>query len=361
MVGLLGLLSCVVIGVIVAAIERRGDERNEITVIAAAGAVTGMYVGRVLGLYVAFGELAGIICSAVGAFAMVRIYRSQTAARRTSDVTPAVDSVALPSRPSAPMSAVPPEPADPPRSVAGLLAEAFGWGIACAFLTAPAGFAAHLVGSRLYPQPYEQIPSDFFFVPLGMLTGFVAAGLARLAARRWGTVAMASFIGLVSLAYAGAMFHYSRVHSLPAYVGAAIEPQEPDPIPCSPDKCEATDPPTQWYVTGRLRLKATRGSGATVDRIEISSSTYSTGPVTPHPYSKEAAAEAARWRGPNITLSGRHVPGPRHLAPNVEVAYPLVYAYHTPDGTSRRQIVISVYLTDDAGHRGYASADWKVW
>jgi hypothetical protein len=361
MVGLLGLLTCVVIGAIVAGIERRSHEGNEITAIAVAGAVAGMYVGRMLELYVAFGELGGLICSAVGAVALVRIYHAQTADRRMQDVPPPFDSEYLPSPPSARMSAAPPDVAAPPRSLPGLLAEASGWGVACAFLTAPAGFLAHLVGSRLYPQPYEQIPSDFFFVPLGMLAGFVAAGVARLTSRQWGTVAMASFIGLVSIGYAGVMFQYSRVHSMPANVTAVIEPEEPDPIACSPDKCEATDPPTQWYVTGRLRLKDTTGLGATVDRIEISSTTYATGPVTPHPYTKEAAAEAARWRGPNITLSGRHVPGPRHLAPNVEVTSPLVYAYHTKDGTSRRQIVISVYLTDDAGHRGYASADWKVW
>jgi hypothetical protein len=356
MVGLVSLLTCAVIGAVVAAIERRSHDGSELTAIAAAGAVTGMYVGRVLEFYVAFGELGGLLSSAAGAVVLVRIYHSRAAGMRMRDVRPPSDSEST----SAPTSAVVADWAAPSRSLTGLLAEAFGWGIACAFLTAPAGFLAHLIGSRLYPQPYEQIPSDFFFVPLGLLAGFVAAGLARLAARNWGTLAMASFIGLVPIAYAAVMFRYSRVHSMPAHVTAVIEPGEPDPIPCSPDKCQATAPPTQWYVTGRLRLTATR-SGATVDRIEISSSTYGTGPVTPHPYTKEGAAQAAKWRGPNITLSGRHVPGPRHLTPNVEVVYPLVYAYHTSDGSSRRQIVISVYLTDDAGHRGYAWANWKAW
>jgi hypothetical protein len=356
MVGLVSLLTCAVIGAVVAAIERRTHEGREITAIAAAGAVTGMYVGRALGFYVAFGELGWMMSSAVGAVVLVRIYHSRAAGMRMRDVRPPFDSESL----SAPTSAVAADRAAPSPSLTGLLAEAFAWGIACAFLTAPAGFLGHLIGSRLYPQPYEQIPSDFFFVPLGLLTGFVAAGLARLAARNWGTLAMASCVGLISIVYAAVMFQYSRVHSMPAHVTAVIEPGEPDPIPCSADKCQATDPPTQWYVTGRLRLAATR-LGATVDRIEISSSTYATGPVTPHPYTKETAAQAARWRGPNITLSGRHVPGPRHLAPNVDVIYPLVYPYHTPDGSSRRQIVISVYLTDDAGHRGYAWADWKVW
>ena len=59
---------------------------------------------------------------------------------------------------------------------------------------------------------------------------------------------MASVIGIVSIAYAGVMCQYSRVHSMPAHIRAVIEPEEPDPIACSPDKCEATDPPTQWYV-----------------------------------------------------------------------------------------------------------------
>jgi hypothetical protein len=360
MVGLFSLMACVVIGAIVAAIERRSHEGNEITAIAAAGAVTGMYVGRVLNFYVAFGELGGIVSSAAGAVALVRIYHSHTTAPRRRDVPPTIDNEYLPSAASTPPATVPPDVENPPPSLPRLVARAFGWGIVCAFLTAPAVFMAHLAGGRLYPQPYEQIPSDFFFVPLGMLAGFVAAGMARLTAPRLGTLGMASFAGLASIACAGMMFQYSRAHAMPAGITATIEPQEPDANTCSPDKCKATDPATQWYVAGVLRLKTTR-LGATVDRIEISSTTYETGPVTPHPYSKQAAAEAAMWRGPNITLSGRHIPGPRHLPLNLEVSYPLEYAYHTQDGTSRRQIAISVYLTDDAGHQGYASSGWKVW
>jgi hypothetical protein len=359
MVGLVSLLACAVMGVIVAAAERRSHEGNEITAIAAAGAVTGMYVGRVLDFYVAFGEVGGFVCSVAGAVALVRFYHAQTAGARVREVPSGFED-RQPPRASPHIACASADGAAPPRRLAGLLAEALGWAVVSAFVTAAAGFLAHLIGSRLYPQPYEQIPSDFFFVPLGMLTGFVAAGLARLAARNWGPLAMASFVGVVSVAYAGAMFHYSRMHAMPAHITAVIEPEEPEPVPCSPDKCEGTDPPTQWYVTGVLHLKETRRVGATVDRIEISSSTYATGRVTPHPYTKEEAAEAARWRGPNLTLTGRHIPGPRHLPPNVDVSYPLLYAYHTPEGSSRREIIISVYLTDDAGHRGYASATWKV-
>jgi hypothetical protein len=359
MVGLASLLTCVVIGVIVAAVERRRDEGSEVTAIAAAGAVTGMYVGRLLDFYVAFGELGGLVCSAAGAVALVRFYHARTAGRPGGNV-PSPSHTEDSPQPSAHMSRMPTTMADRPRSLIGLVAEGFGWGIACAFITASAGFVAHLIGRRLYPQPYEQIPSDFFYVPLGMVIGFVTAGLARLAARRWGTLAMASFIGLVSIAYAGAMFRLSRVHSIAASISAAVEPEEPEPMPCSPDKCEETEPPAQWYVTGTLHLKETRGVGATVDRIEISCSTCARGPVTPHPYTKESAAEAAWWRGPDVTLTGRHLPGPRHLPSSGEATYPLVYAYRTQDRTSRRRIVISVYLIDDAGHRGYASVDWKV-
>src|SRR5438105_3759438 len=92
-------------------------------------------------------------------------------------------------------------------SLLELLADAFGWGVLSALATAAAGFAGHLAGSRLYPQQYDQIPSDFFFIPLGMLVGFVTAGVARLAAREWGLLAIAAFVGLVSAGYGGDESH----------------------------------------------------------------------------------------------------------------------------------------------------------
>jgi len=138
-----------------------------------------------------------------------------------------------------------------------------------------------------------------------------------------------------------------------------LEPTTVGAIRCSPDTCTATDPPSQWYVTGRLRMKTSRLS-ATIDRIEITSNTDPQGPVTPHPYTKAAAAEAARWRGPLVMLTGRHIPGPRRLEPDTESTYTITYPYHTQDGVSRRTILISVYLTDAAGNGADAGATWKV-
>jgi hypothetical protein len=362
MVGLFSLLVSFVIGTAVAAFEWRGKASWDATAIATAGAVSGAYVGGSLGLHVAVGELPGLLCSVAGAVVFVRIYRSQIVAMTIGDVAPASESEQLPPPPLKYGPAVPPsatESMGEPQPLFGLIAEAFGWGTICAFPTAAAGFVGHLIGSALYPQPYEQIPSDFLFVPLGMVVGFVAAGVARSARRDWSASTMVSVVALVTLVYGGAMFQYSRIHALPAHVAASLEPTTLEAIRCSPDTCTATDPPSQWYVTGRLRMNTSR-LAATIDRIEITSTTDARDPVTPHPYSKGAAAEAARWRGPLVMLTGRHIPGPRHLVPDTESTYTIRYPYHTQAGDSRRTIFISVYLTDAAGNRAYAGANWKV-
>jgi hypothetical protein len=363
MVGLFSLLAYFVIGTAVAALERRGKESWEVTAIATAGAVSGAWVGGRLGFPIAFGELPGVLCSVAGAVVFVRIYRSRIVGGTMRDVSPASESEQLPTPASEYGPAVPPsatESMGESQTFFSVIAEAFGWGTICAFPTAAGGFVGHLIGSALYPQPYEQIPSDFIFVPLGMIVGFVAAGVARSARRDWSASAMVSVVGLVTILYSGAMFQYSRIHALPAHVAASLEPTTLEAIRCSPDTCAATDPPSQWYVTGRLRMKTSR-LAATIDRIEISSNTDSQGPVTPHRYTKEAAAEAARWRGPLVMLTGRHIPGPRRLVPDSESTYTITYPYHTKDGDSRRTIFVSVYLTDAAGNGAYAGESWKVW
>lgn len=251
--------------------------------------------------------------------------------------------------------------ADRSGSVVGQLVEAFAWGSVGALATATVGFAGHLIGSRLYPQRYEQIPSDFFFVPLGLLLGFMAAGMARLAAPRRSAFAMMSFVSLASVAYGGAMFEYSRVDAVPERLSAVIEPEPTDAVVCTSADCETTTPALQWYVTGRLRVSEESGLGATVDRIEISSDTYSTGrPVVARPSTREAAAEAGRWRGPNVTLTARTLAGPRRLEANAEAIYPIGYAYHTREGSSRRQISITVYATDRAGRPVWTNVTWHV-
>jgi hypothetical protein len=360
MAGLFSLLVYFVIGIAVAAVERRGSESRELIAIATAGAVAGAFAGAKLGLYVAFGELPGLMCAVVGAVALVRIYRWRFVGITTRGVASTAESEPL-SAPTGYGTAVPPraESIGQSQSLFAAFAEARGWGALCAFPTAAAGFVGHLIGSRLYPQPYEQIPSDFLFVPLGMVVGFVAAGVARLVRPDWKPSAMFLIVGLVTLGYGGALFQYSRINALPASVTASMEPATVEAIPCSPDTCTATDPPSQWYVTGRLRMKTSRLS-ATIDRIEITSNTDPQGPVTPRPYTKEAAAEAARWRGPYVMLSGRHIPGPRRVVPDTESTYTITYPYHTKEGGSRRTVLIGVYLTDAAGNRAYAGTTWKV-
>jgi uncharacterized membrane protein YeaQ/YmgE (transglycosylase-associated protein family) len=351
-IGLAGILGWVVVGVIVAAVEKRSNEGAESTVVCVIGAIVGAFVGRTFGLYIAFGEIVGFVCAAVGAKLLLSVYRSQFVGVRPTRSTPLPDPI-LP-------TAAPPPAVEREQSIGMLFVEAFAWAVMCALASAVLGFIGHVVGSRLYPQPYEQIPSDFVLVPLGLLVGFVAAGIGRLAARDWSFPGMFAFVALVSIVYGGAMFQYSRVRAVPAQLTVSIDPNPLDAVRCDRD-CNATDPPLQWTIQGRLRVKETSGLGGTVDYIELTSNTESTGLVKPQPYSKERAAEANRWRGPTITLTGRQIPGPRHLTANEDAIYQIRYSYRTPERTSRRRVTLNVHITDGAGRKTYTYADWNVW
>jgi len=359
MIGLFSLLVALVIGAGVATFDvREGESWKAATAVATAGAITGADVGGWLGFSVAFGALPGFIWAIAGAVLFERVYRSQILGAAPPRVVAAAECDHLPTAALQHPPAV--APMEQSESLFGIIAEAFGWGTMCAFPTAAGGLFGHFVGSSLYPQPYEQIPSDFLFVPLGMFVGFVAAGAARIVRRDWTALAMTSVIAVVTTVYALAMFQYSRVHALPAGVTATLDPDMVTAIPCSPDACATTDPPSQWYVIGRLRMKSVR-LGAAIDRIEITSAdAYADGPVAPHRYTKEGAAEAARWRGPRVVLTGRHIPGPRRLEADVESTYTIIYPYHTPDGSSRRTILISAYMIDAVGNPTYAGANWQV-
>jgi len=81
--------------------------------------------------------------------------------------------------------------------------------------------------------------------------------MARLTARDSGAFAMMSFVGLASVACGGVMFQYSRVRAIPARISAIIEPEPIDGVACTPDKCDAMNPRSQWYANGRLRVKET--------------------------------------------------------------------------------------------------------
>src|SRR5947209_8785164 len=77
-IGLVGIVGWVVVGVLVAAHEKRSNEGGEITAVCVIGAIAGAFVGRTLGLYMAFGEIVGFVCAAVGAMLLLSVYRSQT-------------------------------------------------------------------------------------------------------------------------------------------------------------------------------------------------------------------------------------------------------------------------------------------
>jgi hypothetical protein len=76
--------------------------------------------------------------------------------------------------------------------------------------------------------------------------------------------------------------------------------------------------------------------------------------------SKERAAEASRWRGPTITLTGRQTPDPRHLNAHEEAIYQIHYSCRTPERTSQRRVTVNVHITDGAGRKTYTYADWNV-
>lgn len=245
-------------------------------------------------------------------------------------------------------------------STVRVLAEGFAWGVLCAISTAVAGLLGHLIGSRLYPQQYEQIPSDLFFVPLGLLVGFVAAGVARVASREWGFTGMFAFLVLVASVYGGLMFHYSQAHALPAKIIMSTEPGEPTPVGCTPGACTRTDPASNWLVAAQLRIEETSGLGVTIDSIEITSNVDSTGREPRRRYTKEDAQEAQRWIGPLVTLVGRDIPGPRRIRANQVGTYAIRYNYHTQDGVSRRRIELFVRMTDGAGRPTFGVLNWRV-
>jgi hypothetical protein len=352
MIGWLGTIAWVVVGVIVSAVEKRSDEGADITAVSVIGAVAGASIAQQFRLFIGFGEIVGFVCAALGAKLALSVYRSQTIGLRPRQHTH-VPATADPA--PAPVSA--PQPGV---SIGLLIVQAFGWGVMCAMTTAIVGVIGHFVGSQLYPQQYEQIPSDFFFFPLGLLLGFVAAGVGRIAGPSWGAPGMFALVALVTMAYGGLMFEYSRMHALPALLSVSIAPDPASAVSCDRD-CNATDPPLQWTVRGYLRLMEKSGLGATVDDIQFTSDTPPRrGPVSPHRYTKAASAEANRWRGPEITLTGRHIPGPRHVRANEPAMYELRYSYHTPEGSSPRKVNVYVHYTDGAGRKDFALAEWNV-
>ena len=350
MIGFIGLFGWVLVGLMVAALERstRPDQYGDlgmVTVLSVAGAMAGAFLGQTFGWYV-FGEPLGFIFSVAGAELLLLL------ARRPSARSPAE------AAPSAPVAVPRPAPPATPNAGVGVrLVEAFAWGALCAMAVGVAGFVGHLVGGRVYPQRYEQIPSDFFFVPLGLLAGFLSAGTARLARPQWSVTAMFTVVVVAAAAYSGLMFEYARSRAVGASLTVTFDPNPATAVRCDPVACPQADPPLQWMVQGRVRVRETNGIGAIVDAISLVS--YET-PDGRRTVTKEQAVEMNEFAGPRVRLTGRDIVGGHYVKPDEPVSYPIRYSYRTRLGDSRRNVSVYVEFTDAAGRPSVAVAQWSV-
>jgi hypothetical protein len=238
------------------------------------------------------------------------------------------------------------------------LLETLGWSLVAALAVAAGGFFGHQIGSRLYPQRYEGMPSDIFFIPLGLVLGIVVAVMAKVARPSW-RVQMFGVIGLASAAYGGFLYEYARSHARPAGFTVSFEPDPGVAVRCGDGAaCPQADPPLEWSVEGSLRVEVSTGLGAAVESISLNS--YEMTSYGPRRITREEAVADNRFAGPDINLEGRQIPGPRHLRGNEVVSYPIHYYYRTRSGRAARDIRLHIDFTDDAGHWASVQGLWKV-
>jgi hypothetical protein len=226
-----------------------------------------------------------------------------------------------------------------------------------ALAVAAAGFGGHLAGAALYPQRVEQIPSDFFFVPLGLAAGFACVVAVRLARPQWPAARIGAAVALIGVVYASILFNYSRAHAIPARLAITFDPNPATAVACDAATCPQTDPPQRWRIAGRVRVQETAGIGGTVNAISLSS--YPETAHTPHPVTREESDELNRFAGPKIRLTGRDLAGTRRLAPQDVGSYPLRYTYPSRDA-SQRTVSVYVEFTDSAGHPAVGVGQWSV-
>lgn len=335
MIGLFVLAGWVIVGIIVAAVDRSARDERDLdettgTIVSVAGAIVGAAIGQVLRLYV-FGEPLGFVFSAAGAFFMLRMYRTRNAERGQQQSAP--------------------PPTDRQSSP-----DTFGTVMGCAALSAFAvaigGFCGLMFGDAMYPQRYQQFPPVLFFVPLGLVAGFIVGPIVRLSRPQWGIVQIAA---VLALAYAGMMFEYAKANVGSVHLELAFDPDPATAVACD-NGCSQSTPPLEWTVRGTLHMKETSGLGATIEWIEITS--YPDW----EPYRGQDLAKRIQEniRGPNVNLSGEHVTGPRRIRPNQDVSYPLQYSYRTNNGASRRMISVQIGFNDGVGRWTTTSAQWNV-
>jgi hypothetical protein len=343
-----------VIGLIVAAAEKSLHRKHDldetmVTVLCVAGAVAGAAVGQTFRLFV-FGQPAGFLFAAAGAKGLLELYRSrQPAATVKSE-----------SRPSdIPVSPPAPSPALPQRSLGTRLGDAVGWGIACAVVVAIAGVVSHLAGSFVYPQRYEQIPSDLVFIPLALILGFIAGATASLVRPQWRGTPMLVVILVAALVWAAVMFEYARGRAIGAGLAVTFEPNPGVPVSCATVRCPEADPPLEWMLQGTMRVQETNNMGATVNAISIYSSDRSYSPG-PRRLTRAEAIERSRFDGPRVRFEGREINGIRHIRPHDVVTYPITYFYRTRSGDPQRDVEIYLEFTDSAWRSSGSAVVWKV-
>ena len=354
-VGTFALVAWVFVGLIVFAVDKatrldaESDEKMA-RVLCIVGAVVGGATGQYFRLYV-FGQLLGFAFAAAGAVLLLSFYRS-----RTVSVSVHPDGEIADPDPVAQASR---RAADAPNPPVGMrLVEAFGWGSMCAVATAVCGFFGHLVGATVYPQRYEQIPSDFFFVPLGLIVGFILAAMARLVRPLWSATWMFVVVALVTLGYTSFMFEYARSRAVGPQFTITFDPDPGIAMRCDPGTCPQTDPAPEWTVMGQMRVQEKNGLGGTIEAISLYSRDATV--YIPRNTSREEIAEENKFAGPRVRLTGRQILGSRRLSADEEVAFPLQYAYRTRDGDSRRTIDVYLEFTDGAGHPTVSVRQWKV-
>ena len=222
--------------------------------------------------------------------------------------------------------------------VATTLIKALGWSLLSAIAVSFGGFFGHRMGTTMYPQRYEGMPSDLFFIPLGLTLGIVVAVMARLSRPMWRAMQMLAMIALASVGYGGLLYQYARTHALPAGFTISFEPDPGDAVRCGAGAtCPEASPPLEWSVEGSIRVTASNGLGATVDSISLAS-----------------------FSGPNLRLEGRQIPGPRRIRGFDVVSYPVRYYYRTRSGSAERDIRVHIDFTDITGHWVGAQGLWKV-
>ena len=84
----------------------------------------------------------------------------------------------------------------------------------------------------MYPQRHEGMPSDLFFLPLGLILGVVVAVMAKVSRPMWGAIQMLGLIALVSLGYGGLLYQYARSHALPSGFTISFEPDPGVAVRC---------------------------------------------------------------------------------------------------------------------------------